>query len=448
MSLLAPVDIQVRLERAWALAVRVPERRGWRAVRALLLLALGLLIVLRSGDFLTLVAILLGLGVVYAGVSELMWLTVADRSDVAAERRRGRATLIAAGVTAAAILGAAAIFIGVGGISERSPAIETEGCNGSQALCDRPLDRIAFAATDNSMSAASDPGWLFAAQERGVSDQLRDGIRGLFIDAHGGVETRDGTIKTDLSDLSRGERAAYEEALGAEAVDAALRIRDRIVSSPEVGSPGIYLCHRFCEVGATPIERAFGDLRDFLAADADEVVVVVIEDYVEPSEIAAAAERTGLIDYVYTGPVGPPWPTLQQMIDSGGRVVMLAENRRDEAVPWYHPAYDRLLQETPFKFARPSQLLDASRLTASCEPNRGPAAASLFLINHWIDTSPAPRPSNAAKVNSREALLRRIRHCQDQRGLLASLISVDFYREGDVFAAVDELNSGRASDPR
>ena len=58
--------------------------------------------------------------------------------------------------------------------------------------------------------SASNPGWLFAQQEKGIPDQLRDGMRGLLIDAHYGVETQDGTIKTDLSDLDRGERATYE----------------------------------------------------------------------------------------------------------------------------------------------------------------------------------------------------------------------------------------------
>ena len=64
----------------------------------------------------------------------------------------------------------------------------------------------------------------------------------------------------------------------------------------------------------------------------------------------------------------------------------------------------------------------------------------MFLINHWIDTSPAPKPSNAAIVNARDALLTRIHHCEEQRDLTANLIAVDFYKEGDVFGAVAALN--------
>ena len=82
---------------------------------------------------------------------------------------------------------------------------------------------------------------------------------------------------------------------------------------------------------------AFGEIRDFMAANPDEFVTVVIEDYVDPAEIGAAAERTGLIDQVYEGPVGAPWPTLQEMIDSGGRVLVMAENEPGGRVPVVPP---------------------------------------------------------------------------------------------------------------
>jgi hypothetical protein len=443
-SLLRPVDLRTQFERAWGWVTYVPERPVWRALRAIVFVAAGVLIIVRNEEFLSLVATAVGLFVAYAGVAELMRLTVSAPEEEARVERRGRSALVASVVGAGVILGAGAIFVGAGGISEDALAIETTGCNGSDALCDAPYDEVAVPATHNSMSAASNPGWLFAQQERGIADQLRDGVRGLLIDAHYGVETQDGTIKTDLSDLDAGERATYEDELGESALDAALRIRDRVVNSPEVGEREVYLCHRFCELGAIPIDQALGQLRDFLAANADEVVTVVIEDYVDPEAIAESVERTGLIDEVYTGPVGDPWPTLQEIIDSGGRALMMAENEDGgDAYPWYHPAYDELVQETPFSFNRPNQLTDPAKLTASCEPNRGPRSASVFLINHWIDTSPAPRPSNAAIVNKHRALLDRVEHCEEQRDLLANLIAVDFYREGDLFGVASELNAER-----
>ena len=442
-SLLRPVDIAAPLRGAWALIATVPERPRLRALRAVALIVAGIAIVVLRDQVVDLVVILAGLYVAYAGVSELMRMTIAaGEAEREAQRRSGRRTLIATAIATAVIVIAGTAFVGLGGTTEESQAIETVGCNASEALCDRPLDQVAFPTTHNAMSAVTNEDWLFGQQDAGFPDQLADGIRGLAIDAHYGQPTVSGTVKTDLSDLSGSERATYEDELGTQALDAALRIRDRVVNSPPTGDRQVYLCHRFCELGAVPILDAFRQYRDFLAANPDEVLVIVIEDYVRPADIADAVEQSGLIDYVYTGSLGPPLPTLGEMIDSGGRVLMLAENEPGgEQFPWYHAAYDELVQETPYTFKTPEELTDPGKLDETCEPNRGPDDAPLFLINHWVDTSPAPKPSNAKKVNAYDALLERVGRCEQIRGLPASLISVDFYRQGDLFDVVAELNA-------
>ena len=171
--------------------------------------------------------------------------------------------------------------------------------------------------------------------------------------------------------------------------------------------------------------------------------MLVIEDYVEPGDIADAVEESGLIDYVYKGPLDPP-PTLQEMIDSGGRVVIMAEKEGGgSSIPWYHSAYDELVAETPYTFKKPDALTDPKRLADSCRPNRGPDTALYFLLNNWVDTTPQPKPSNAEKVDAKQALITRIRRCQRLRDMYATLIAVDFYREGDLFDVVQKLNDSR-----
>jgi hypothetical protein len=100
-------------------------------------------------------------------------------------------------------------------------------------------------------------------------------------------------------------------------------------------------------------------------------------------------------------------------------------------VPWYRPAFE-VLQETPYTFHEPAEL--------SCRPNRGEAAAPLFLVNHWIETTPTPRPSNAALVNDRDFLLARARRCQEERGRRPNILAVDFALTGDVVGAAAEMN--------
>ena len=89
-------------------------------------------------------------------------------------------------------------------------------------------------------------------------------------------------------------------------------------------------------------------------------------------------------------------------------------------------------QRTP-----PRSTIASSRI---CPPNRGGTGGSLFQINHWIQTTPAPRPSNAALVNAYGYLLERARRCQRERGRLPNILAVDFYRTGDVLRVVRVLN--------
>lgn len=431
-SLLRPLDVRGPLRRGWDLVTRVPRRPPARAARAGALIAAGALIVAERAWVLDLALILAGVFVLYEGVAELLRLVAAPpRAAVPApaSARPSRRPALVAGGSAVLLVGVlVAVLLATGGTSSAGTAA-IRACNGHPQLCDRPLDDVVFAGTHNAMSAQTNPGWLFAQQERGLRAQLDDGVRALLIDAHYG-ERVGARVRTDLD--ARQERAQLVRRIGEPAVAAALRIRDRLVG----GTPGprtTWLCHGMCELGALDMTAALREVRDFLAAHPDEVLLIVVQDEgVTPADVAKAFDASGVRPFVYTGRVGPPWPTLRQMIASGGRVLVMAENRGGgRRVPWYHDAY-RVMQETPYHFTKPAQL--------SCARNRGPRDASLFLLNHWIDTTPAPRPSNAARVNAYGPLLARARRCQRERGLLPNVIAVDFYRTGDLFRVVDTLN--------
>jgi hypothetical protein len=334
---------------------------------------------------------------------------------------------------AAALVGATiAAFLAGGGASVAAPA--PAGCNGHAALCDRALDDVVLAATHNSMSAG--PAWFAAQQDAPIADQLADGIRGLLIDTHYADRLSSGRVRTELE--NNVVPLAQEDGVSEEAIAAALRIRDRLGFRGE-GERGMYLCHTLCELGATPLADALDDVHDFLVTHPGEVVVVINQDYVTPRDFVDAVGRAGLADDVYTPPAAGGWATLGELVESGRRLVILAENEAG-AAPWYQPVYEQLVQETPFSFARVAQLLAPDLLDASCAANRGPDGAPLFLVNHWITTDPRPLPSNADAINAREPLQRRVRDCERMRGQLPNLIAVDFYRRGDVFAVVDALN--------
>ena len=431
-----PIDVGALVARGWARASATPSSSPLRALRAMALIAVGVWMIANRDLVLDLTALALGAFIVYLGAAELMRLAAgAVRTDQASKAAREEADLSGGALARIALVGALLVggfvALGVATNEEETAPIAVDTCNGYVELCDRPLDEVAFAATHNSMSAATYDNWFFAQQEKGISEQLDDGVRALLIDPHYGVEAKQG-IATDLTS-DTGSRNKIEAGLGEQGVAAAEALR-RQIGFDGSGEREIFLCHAFCEVGAIRFAAGLGEIRDFLVANPGEVVVVSIEDATTPEETSAAIERAGLGGYLYRGPNGPPWPTLRELIDSGQRLIVMAE-RQGGAPEWYRRQF-LITQETPYRFTRPEQLTKPS----SCRANRGRSDAGFFLLNHWVDTSPAPRPTNAKIVNNRKFLLDRIQMCEEIRDAQPNLIAVDFYLEGDLFEVVNKLN--------
>jgi hypothetical protein len=302
-------------------------------------------------------------------------------------------------------------------------------CNGAAALCERRLNEVVFPGTHNSMSAADEPGWLFANQRRSVEDQLEDGIRLFLLDPHWGVPVAGNRVRTDLrtEGVSRNRVA---KALGPQAVRTAERLAGRVGAGSLDGARQVWLCHSLCELGATKMSDTLDTYRDWLEEHPGELLVLLLE----PSVPAWAVERqfrdADLLDRVARLRRDQPLPTLGTLLERGRQLVVLAERDTGD-LDWYLEAFD-WIQDTPL----------GSAATSSCAPSRGEPDSPVFMLNHWVDQFP-PRPSANARVNSTEAILERAELCERRRDLRPSLIAVDHYDLGGVVAAAAELN-GRA----
>jgi hypothetical protein len=305
------------------------------------------------------------------------------------------------------------LAVGAGHAAAKQP----KRCNSAASLCSRPFNRVVMAGAHNAMSAES-LGWKIPNQSIAIPDQLDSGIRALLIDTHYGSLQPDGTVKTD---------------------------DDGSVTS---GVRGLYLCHEVCEIGASPLVPVLRSIRKFLRQHPDNVLTIINEDYITPQDFASAMKQSGLVDYAYSGKPGPKWPSLQRMIRSQGQVVVLAEHDAGTAYPWYHLAYDGIVQETPYTFNDPSLLTDPTNWPASCVPNRGGTTGSVFLMNHWSPPVPPQQPDPAASeaVNAQNVIVGRARECAAERGQLPTIIATDQSFAGGLFAAVDELNGVRRPD--
>lgn len=352
---------------------------------------------------------------------------------VAAAAVQLRSRRLAVGLGLAALIAAASVAAVIA-LSAPSPPAEalasqpSGGCNGLPKLCDRRIDDVVFAATHNSYAAADEPGWLFANQRYPISRQLTDGIRGLLIDIHHGVlDKSSGRVRTDLrADGSDRNKAA--RALSPEALQAADRLAGR-VGAGELGGPSkLYLCHTLCELGAEPLDQELTVIRHFLERKPNQVLLVIVEDYVPPTQIEKAFERNGLLRYVAAFDRSAPLPTLGDLIDRGKRLVVFAEEAGGKPA-WYMPAFS-FIQDTPYSARRPSEL--------SCSRYRGDASSPLLLLNHWIARFP-PRVSDQVSISG-SYLEDRVKRCTAKRGIVGAIVAVDFYERMGVIEAARKLN--------
>jgi len=435
-SLLEHAQIEARVHAVWHWLATPPEGRGLQFLRGLSVLGLGAFAIAWPMPALAVMAFLAGAFAAFIGLRECFAATLHAIQEVegpleaAVKARRGRWTPTRIGVASALVIGiGVAVVMAI--TRSRSGVPETQpitACNGTPELCDRPLDQVVFPTSHNSMSGADIAAWMFPSQNRGIPRQLEDGVRGFLIDAHYGIPVGD-RVKT-IMDNEKAAMAKYEAIVGKEGMEAALRIRDRLVGADE-RRRAVYMAHGFCELGAAPLTETLRQIRDFLVANPGEILILVIQDEgVAPHDIAACFEASGLIDFVYRGAAQAPWPTLRQMAETDQRVVVMAENDCGD-VPWYHKASE-VMQETPYTFHDTTEFSE--------QPNRGGTSGSLLLMNHWIESTPMPKPSNAAVVNAYDFLLRRARRCARTRGQVPNLVAVDFYATGDLMRVVQTLN--------
>lgn len=299
-------------------------------------------------------------------------------------------------------------------------------CNGSARLCNVQLGAVAFATTHNSMSSRAD-GFRGPNQGRTIPEQLQHGIRGFQIDAYTGI-ARDQSVYTELA----GPFGSQATDLPPPLVAAAEVIHQRLGRPPEGSPTDVYLCHTFCELGAVSMLKTLQQVRTFLDGHPDEVLVMVIEDYVPPERLHAVFQAAGLAPMLLAVHVGDPLPTLGTMIQTGKRLMVSLEN--GDGGPTLPNAFTGLVEETPFHFVRPSGLTSA----ASCMPNRGTAGAPVFQLNHWL--TPAAE-ATARTVNTR-VLRSRVKQCTEVRGRPPTLVAVDFAENSDVLSVVEDINRG------
>lgn len=427
---------QVAFLRRWITYTPVPV---WgKIARAAAFIVAGFVMLRESEQLLEVAVLGVAAYALYYGLSELIWLAGTSREPAPARateeevRRRSYQQLALRG---GAIAGLAVVSIGAlfvtyqavqtaGGDAIAAPTVDV--CNGDEDLCDKRLNEVVFLGTHNSMAAASVPGWFMAEHLTGINTQLNSGVRALLIDTWYGYDTGRG-VRT--ADRSIADSKVPADEYGEEVRAAAERLAQAIGTVQPDHPRGTYLCHSFCELGATPLQQALAGVNSFLDRNPNEVIIMNIQDQITPEDTAKAFIASGLIGRVYHHVPGEDLPTLREMIERDERVFVLADNAPGDS-DWYLPTFD-FVQETPYRFE--------SREEFSCEPNRGSSGNPIFQMNHWVTTT-IPLVSDARIINGYEFLYERVRQCEEARGQMVNMINVNFYEIGQAQLVVDVLN--------
>jgi hypothetical protein len=427
-----------------------PSTPAGRVLRGVGFVVLGVLVLVNTQLVVVLVVGLVGAWIAYVGFTEVM--VVAGRQPSTAPGPEGvtAATGGAAGPVASAgglrwwrvagLTSALVVLIAVGAFLTSRAAGNTAAaagetaCNGHVELCDRRLDEVVFATSHNSMAAAREPDWIFGEHFGGIRAQLEYGIRAFLIDTHYGVPsgirfpgTGGPLILTDAGEeIGRAQLTEPASPAQTERVDQLIRGRPIGASG---AAPDVYLCHNYCELGATPFSAALAQYDQFLDQNPNEVIILFVEDYVSTTDTEAVFAAAGLTDRVWTLDPRSPLPTLREMIDARRQLLVLSEHL-GQPPAWYHAGFE-VTEETPYTFRSSDEF--------SCEPNRGGTGKPLFLLNHWL-TSGSPDVEASTGANRRDVLMDRIEACQAQRGRRVNMVAVNFYDRGDLLDVVDDLN--------
>jgi hypothetical protein len=446
-ALLPQVDVGDHARTAVSFATRRPKATGWAVVRALVVIAVGLLIVLFPTISSQVVAVVAGLVVLFYGVTELDVIAERSRAQDEAEQAAARAGtedvpekrrspvrwLIPVAAATVGLLVLAALII-PGNLPQNdtiqsASAVNTTACNGYDALCDVPFDEVVIPASHNSMSIA-DGTWFLAENPKDMVESLDDGIRGLLVDTWYGQPTADGGAITAPESLA-GAEAELTATYGKGVVASIQRTIDRVRRSKPSGPTEPYFCHTVCEIGSEPMAPVMDRLNDWMDAHPREVIVLFIQDTVTPADTDAVLRKAGLADKAYVHPDGAEWPTLREMIDANKRLLVLMENEGGgDQYPYLHQGFD-LVQDTEYSVKTAADF--------ECSLKRGEPDSPLFSVNHWLANFDR-LISSAEEVNAYDVLKPRIDECEIERGRAPSMIAVNWYDRGDLFRVVNELN--------
>ena len=206
----------------------------------------------------------------------------------------------------------------------------------------------------------------------------------------------------------------------------------------------IKICHGFCVLGAVAVADVVALIARFLEENPREIVTLLWETQVKTQEGDMDRLKYLWTKQIHQSRLAPflharqapedEWPTLQQMIAAGTRLVQFSDNKRAGDAAWDLHMWDYIV-DTPYDSR------DKGDLERRCVVNRGSTANPLFLLNHFVRSQAIATREEAETVNYNPFLLAHVRQCAERLGKYPNFVAVDYWSHSDLFEAVGILNA-------
>ena len=265
------------------------------------------------------------------------------------------------------------------------------------ALCLRTYDNVTFPETHNAFATEDDGIYYPASNHRtGFNAQWQAGMRAFMIDTH------------------------YDN------------LNNKRYS-------GVKLCHGSDDRGFSPCVYGnvsavdwLSELNDKMDDNPQDVVTVLVENYVSSEHLEQVFIDSGLMDRVFVHAVNEPWPTLQQLIDNETNLVVFWEQGDEDGHPWIH---DFLSHSWTTNYG------EQSTSEMNCDVHRGDGSQAVYHMNNWLSNQVGlADPTQAEEANDVDFLVERANECWSEHGKRPTFIAVDWWEEGDVVRAAEIIN--------
>ena len=250
-------------------------------------------------------------------------------------------------------------------------------------------------------------------------------------------------------DLLGNNRAPLEEAL--EAGYRGLQLDVCLCDNPETSQAEIVFCHSICAVGRRSFDEVFPNINRFLNKNPTESVLINFEiskGTPTPEIIWNTIEQyQGLKSKTYIHTNNNAFPSMRELQQSGKQLLLFKHNGIDCLNTASTGCSNRIAEfhkyalETEYNFQDEEAV---ANFDVSCVGTRGGTFRKDFYhINNFVTKPWGPSIEAAKIINKKDFLVERIAECEKITKVDATMVSVDFWQQGDLLRVTQDINLER-----